>query len=94
MGGIQSLSRSTYSKMLPETEDHASYFSFYDVCEKLSIVCGMGIFGFINQVSPSMREPIVALIGFFVIGFLLLLRVPSFKNELKKEPAHEAVAAK
>lgn len=76
MGGIQSLSRSTYSKMLPETEDHSSYFSFYDVAEKLSIVCGMATFGFINEVSPSMREPIIVLIVFFVLGFLLLLRVP------------------
>lgn len=76
MGGIQSLSRSTYSKMLPETEDNSSYFSFYDVAEKLSIVCGMATFGIINQLSPSMREPIVALIAFFLLGFVLLLRVP------------------
>jgi UMF1 family MFS transporter len=76
MGGIQSLSRSTYSKMLPETEDHASFFSFYDVTEKLSIVFGMATFGIINEFSPSMREPIVALISFFAIGFLLLIRIP------------------
>lgn len=75
MGGIQSLSRSTYSKLLPETEDHASYFSFFDICEKLSIVFGMGLFGFINEVSPSMREPIVVLISFFILGYLLLWRV-------------------
>lgn len=76
MGGIQALSRSTYSKFLPETEDHASYFSFYDVCEKLSIVFGMGLFGFINELSSGMRQPIIVLISFFVIGFLLLLRIP------------------
>lgn len=76
MGGIQSLSRSTYSKMLPETQDHASYFSFYDVTEKLCIVCGMGLFGLIEQVSESMRNPILALIAFFIVGYLLLLRVP------------------
>ena len=76
MGGIQSLSRSTYSKMLPETQDHASYFSFYDVTEKLCIVCGMGLFGLIEQASKSMRNPILALIVFFIVGFLLLLRVP------------------
>lgn len=80
MGGIQSLSRSTYSKMLPETEDHSSYFSFYDVAEKLSIVCGMATFGFINEISPSMRQPIVALIAFFVLGFVLLLRVPKVQE--------------
>ncbi len=76
MGGIQSLSRSTYSKMLPETEDHASYFSFYDVTEKLCIVCGMALFGLIEQFSESMRNPILALILFFVVGFVLLLRIP------------------
>jgi UMF1 family MFS transporter len=81
MGGIQSLSRSTYSKMLPETEDHASYFSFYDVTEKLCIVCGMALFGFIEQISESMRNPILALILFFVVGFLLLLRIPATKYE-------------
>lgn len=75
MGGIQSLSRSTYSKLLPATEDHASYFSFYDVCEKLSIVLGMLVFGLLNQGSDSMRTPILALILFFVAGFLLLQRV-------------------
>jgi MFS transporter, UMF1 family len=84
MGGIQSLSRSTYSKMLPETEDNASYFSFYDVCEKLSIVLGMATFGIINELSPTMRSPIVALIVFFVLGYLLLLRVPNTKEEQKK----------
>lgn len=76
MGGIQSLSRSTYSKMLPETEDHASYFSFYDVTEKLCIVCGMGLFGLLEQISESMRNPILALILFFIVGFILLLRIP------------------
>lgn len=76
MGGIQSLSRSTYSKFLPETEDTASYFSFYDVTEKICIVCGMGIFGLVEQFSESMRMPILALIMFFVVGFILLLRIP------------------
>ncbi|MBL0047692.1 MAG: MFS transporter [Bacteroidetes bacterium] len=76
MGGIQSLSRSTYSKMLPETEDHASYFSFYDVTEKVCIVLGMATFGIINEMSTSMRKPIIMLIVFFVIGLLLLMRIP------------------
>jgi UMF1 family MFS transporter len=75
MGGIQSLSRSTYSKMLPETDDNASYFSFYDVCEKLSIVLGMATFGVINELSATMRTPIAALVSFFIIGFLLLFRM-------------------
>lgn len=80
MGGIQSLSRSTYSKMLPETEDHASYFSFFDVTEKLCIVCGMGVFGLIEQFSETMRKPVIALAIFFLVGFLLLLRIPKYKE--------------
>jgi UMF1 family MFS transporter len=80
MGGIQSLSRSTYSKMLPVTADNTSYFSFYDVCEKLSIVAGMATFGIINECSSTMRSPIVALISFFIIGFLLLFRIKETKE--------------
>ncbi|MCE3279530.1 MAG: transporter permease [Bacteroidetes bacterium] len=80
MGGIQSLSRSTYSKMLPETKDNASYFSFYDVCEKLSIVLGMLTFGIINECSATMRTPIVALISFFILGFFLLFRMKEIKS--------------
>lgn len=79
MGGIQSLSRSTYSKMLPETQDHTSYFSFYDVCEKMSIVLGMVCFALITENSHTMRTPILALIVFFVVGYLLLWRVPKIK---------------
>lgn len=75
MGGIQSLSRSTYSKLLPPTNDHASYFSFYDVCDKVGTVLGTFIFGYINEITGSMRQSIVALIVFFIIGIILLLRV-------------------
>lgn len=77
MGGIQSLSRSTYSKYLPEnTPDTASYFSFYDVTEKLAIVIGLFSFAYIEEATGSMRNSIIALASFFVIGlvFLLLLR--------------------
>ena len=76
MGGIQALSRSTYSKFLPETKDTASYFSFYDIAEKLGIVIGTFSYGFIQQITGSMRNSIFALIVFFVAGFILLLRVP------------------
>lgn len=79
MGGIQALSRSTYSKFLPPTQDHTSYFSFYDVCEKLSIVLGMAFFGVITEISSTMRTPIMALVVFFIVGFLLLLRIPKTK---------------
>tara|TARA_B110000046_G_scaffold15690_3_gene15078 strand:+ start:10891 stop:12192 length:1302 start_codon:yes stop_codon:yes gene_type:complete len=79
MGGIQSLSRSTYSKLLPQTKDHASFFSFYDVLEKLAIVIGTFAYGFIEGWTGSMRNSIFALGAFFIVGFVLLLRVP--KNE-------------
>ncbi len=75
MGGIQSLSRSTYSKLLPETKDHASFFSFYDVCDKLGIVIGTATYGLIEELTGSMRNSIVALITFFVIGLLFLSRI-------------------
>jgi MFS transporter, UMF1 family len=80
MGGIQSLARSTYSKFLPETTDTASYFSFYDVTEKVGIVIGMSIYGIIDQITGSMRNAIVFLGVFFVIGLLLLLRIPQTKK--------------
>jgi len=81
MGGIQSLSRSTYSKLLPETHDHASYFSFYDVCDKCGTVFGTLIFGLVNEVTGSMRDSILALIFFFIVGILLLLNVQK-KNRI------------
>lgn len=76
MGGIQSLSRSTYSKLLPETEDTASFFSFYDVAEKIGIVIGMLVYGAIDQITGSPRFAIVFLGIFFVTGVILLRRVP------------------
>lgn len=76
MGGIQSLARSTYSKFLPETTDTTSYFSFYDVAEKIGIVIGMIIFATIDQISGSMRNAILFLFVFFLIGIILLFRVP------------------
>lgn len=79
MGGIQSLSRSTYSKLLPSTTDTASYFSFYDVCEKMSIVVGTFIYGYVEQVTGSMRNSILALLVLFIIGLALLVRIPSQK---------------
>ena len=75
MGGIQALSRSTYSKLLPETIDHASYFSFYDVCDKMGTVLGMLAFGLINEYTGSMRNSILVLGSFFVIGIFSLLKV-------------------
>lgn len=76
MGGIQALARSTYSKFLPETDDTTSYFSFYDVAEKIGIVFGMVIFATIDQITGSMRNAILFLFIFFLFGIILLFRVP------------------
>ena len=82
MGGIQSLSRSTYSKLLPETNDSTSFFSFYDVAEKIGIVIGMGIFASIDQISGSMRNAIVFLALFFIVGVILLINVQKTINKI------------
>ena len=74
MGGIQSLSRSTFSKLIPETKDTTSFFSFYDVAEKIGIVIGMLIYGFIDQITGSMRNAILFLVLFFAAGVFLLYR--------------------
>lgn len=79
MGGIQSLSRSTFSKLIPEsTTDHASYFSFYDVTEKMAIVLGTFSYGVIEQLTGSMRNSSLTLGIFFLVGlgFLLLVTIP------------------
>lgn len=81
MGGVQALSRSTYSKMLPPTKDTTSYFSFYDVTEKIGIVLGTFFFGFVNQVFGSMRYSIISIGIFFFIGLFLLLTIPK-KDQL------------
>jgi UMF1 family MFS transporter len=73
MGGIQSLSRSTYSKLIPEnTPDTASFFSFYDVSEKIAIVIGLFSFGYIEEITGNMRNSALTLSAFFLIGLLLL----------------------
>ncbi len=80
MGGIQSLSRSTFSKLLPETTDTASFFSFYDVAEKIGIVIGMCVYGIIDQVMDGPRFAIVFLTIFFIIAVILLRKVPTAKS--------------
>ncbi len=74
MGGIQSLSRSTYSKLMPETKDTASYFSYYDLTEKIAIVIGIFSFGYIEEFTGSMKNSVLSLIIFFVIGLYLALQ--------------------
>lgn len=86
MGGIQSLSRSTFSKLIPRTTtDHASYFSFYDVTEKLAIVLGTFSYGFIEQLTGSMRNSSLMLGIFFLVGFgfLTLVSIPKGQLSMK-----------
>ncbi len=78
MGGIQSLSRSTYSKLLPDTHDTTSYFSFYDVTEKVGIIIGMSIYGLITQLTGKVQNAILFLVIFFIVGVFLL-----YKTQLK-----------
>ena len=75
MGGIQALSRSTYSKFIPVTIDTTSFFSFYDVAEKIGIVIGTFLYGFVAQATGSMRNAAIFLGLFFLIGAFLLRRV-------------------
>jgi UMF1 family MFS transporter len=72
MGGIQSLSRSTYSKLMPETKDTASYFSYYDLTEKIAIVVGTFSFGYIEEFTGSMKNSLIFLILFFATGYIWL----------------------
>lgn len=81
MGGTQSLARSTYSKLIPGAKDTASFFSFYDVTEKVGLIIGLVSFGFIEG-AFSMRYSILALIVFFIIGFGLMFLIPKNKTEL------------
>jgi UMF1 family MFS transporter len=81
MGGIQSLSRSTYSKLMPETKDTTSFFSFYDVTEKIAAVIGIFSFGFITELTGSQRGSVMALAAFFIIGLLLLFYAAALKKK-------------
>ena len=80
MGGIQSLSRSTYAKLIPKTHNNAGYFSFYDVSEKLAMMCGLFMWGYLDNLTGSMRNSIFALGIWFFLGLVLLLitqRIPA-----------------
>ena len=75
LGATQSLTRSTYSKLLPETHDHATYFSFYDVTEKIAIVLGMIVFGLLIALTGAMQYSVLALAVFFLLAFLVLYKI-------------------
>ncbi|MBV8254190.1 MAG: MFS transporter [Chitinophaga sp.] len=85
MGGIQSLSRSTYAKLMPETKDTASFFSYYDVTEKLSIVIGMFSFAYIDDITNNLRNSVLALVVFFVIGLIWVVSALLKQNQLEQE---------
>jgi UMF1 family MFS transporter len=88
MGGIQSLSRSTYAKLMPETKDTTSFFSFFDVTEKVAIVIGMFGFGYITELAGgSQRNSVLSLTGLFVIGLILLY----FTILVQKKKKHATV---
>ena len=74
MGAIQSLARSTYSKLLPKTEDTTSYFSFYAVTEKIALVVGMVTFGILNSLI-SIQSSVLALAIFFLAAFISISRI-------------------
>jgi MFS transporter, UMF1 family len=82
MGGTQALARSTYSKFIPETKDHASYFSFYDVTEKVGLIIGLIAFGYLEHMG-SMRTSILALIIFFIVGLFLIYLVPKKEKTIE-----------
>jgi MFS transporter, UMF1 family len=82
MGGIQSLSRSTYSKLIPQDiPDSASFFSFYDVTEKLAIVGGMFSFGLVDDITNSMRNSALVLCIYFIAGLILLFSLLSYQKK-------------
>ncbi|GLU45485.1 MFS transporter [Allomuricauda sp. NBRC 101325] len=83
MGGIQALSRSTYSKFLPETTDTTSFFSFYDVAEKIGIIIGTFLYGVVAQFTGSMRNSTIFLAIFFLMGIFLLIRVNKVNPDKK-----------
>jgi UMF1 family MFS transporter len=76
MGGSQSLSRSTYAKFLPDTIDHASYFSFYDVSFYVGTVLGTFAYGMVYQLTGDLRNTVVIIGSFFVVALVLLFLVP------------------
>ena len=76
MGGTQSLNRATYSKILPDTDDPASYFSFYEVLEKGGLIIGMFGWGYIEGITGSMHNSVLAMIILFTIAYIAMMLVP------------------
>jgi UMF1 family MFS transporter len=83
MGGTQSLARSTYSKLLPDTEDTASFFSFYDVTEKIGMVLGVFLFGFAEDITGDITTSILFLVIVFAAATFLLFLIPKEQTTAK-----------
>ncbi|QNL52624.1 MFS transporter [Olivibacter sp. SDN3] len=89
MGGIQSLSRSTYSKLIPKDQkDTTAFFSFYDVTEKLAIVIGLFSFAFIEELTANIRYSALCLALYFVVGLFLLVRIVLENKRGRKHLEH------
>ncbi len=86
MGGSQAISRSTYAKFLPETIDHASYFSFYDVSYYIGTVVGTFIYGLVFGLTGDLRNTVLVIGGFFLVGLALLALVPREEVALEASP--------
>ncbi len=84
MGGIQSLSRSTYAKLIPDTQNNAGFFSFYDVSEKMAIMLGLVMFGYLDNLTGSMRNSIIALAIWFVLGSVFLYRIRNLLRPIRQ----------
>jgi UMF1 family MFS transporter len=81
MGGVQSMFRSTFAKLIPtNSSDTASYFSFFDVCEKFAIVFGTFSYGLLNGITKDMHFSIVALAVYFIIGLVFIVQIKNFKS--------------
>ena len=79
MGGTQTIARATYSLFIPESKDTTSFFSFYDVTEKIGIVIGMVLYGLLAQITGNIRFSVLIFMFFFLLGAILLTRVPKVK---------------
>ena len=81
MGGTQPVARATYSLFIPDTKDTTSFFSFYDVTEKIGIVFGMIFYAIAAQITGTVRFSVIIFMFFFFLGAILLTRVPRIDKD-------------
>ena len=86
MGGLQSMSRSTYSKLLPTSHDSATFFSFYDILEKIAIIVGTGVHGYLINKTGTTHASSLALAAFFVVGLICLSRLKVHERRALSKP--------